>query len=203
MGATGTLVPRSAVSRSAVSRSVGVSVALAVLVLVVVACTAAAAGGELAARNAAALAAGDLDTSVLAGDRDAPSIALRNLGAVALLAGGAPLLGTLTLIAIPVLGMGLGLSVVAVVEAIGPAETLQRVAPYIAFELAGVVLAAAAGILPTVHALVGALHREPTAAFAISYTRALPASLALTVVAALLIVLAAWIEAIVISAHPH
>ncbi|MFA4840102.1 MAG: hypothetical protein WC580_00165, partial [Agrococcus sp.] len=174
-------------------RSVGVSVALAALALGLVAASAAASGGGIAARNAVALAAGDLDTSVLAGARDALSIALRNLGAVALLAAGAPLLATLTLVALPVLGIGLGLSAAAVVEALGPVETLQRVAPYIAFELTGVVLAAASGILPTVHALAMAARRG-SASLPRSYASALPASLALTLVAALLIVIAACIE---------
>lgn len=197
MGATGTLA-----ARSAVHRSVGVSVALAALALALVTALAAASGAGIAERNAIALAAGDLDTSVLAGDLDAPSITLRNLGAVALLAAGAPLLGTLTLVALPVLGMGLGLSAAAVVGALGPAETLQRVAPYIAFELTGVVLAAAAGILPTVHALVMAVRRAP-ASLPRSYASALPASLALTLVAAGLIVIAACIEGVVIAAHPR
>jgi uncharacterized membrane protein SpoIIM required for sporulation len=206
MGATGRLAPRpaalrSAALRSAVLRSASVSVALAAVALTLVTVVAAAAGGDLAERNAVALAAGDLDTSVLAGDRDAASIALRNVGAVALLAAGAPMLGTLTLVAVPVLGIGLGLSAAAVVGALGPVEALQRVAPYIAFELTGVVLAAAAGILPTVHALVTAA-RDP-ASLSSSYATALPASLGLTLVAALLIVIAACIEAVVIAAHPH
>lgn len=202
MGATDMLAPGSAVQRSAVLRSVGVSVALAALALGLVTASAAASGGGIAAGNAVALATGDLDTSVLAGDRDALSIALRNLGAVALLAAGAPVLGTLTLVALPVVGIGLGLSAAAVVEALGPVETLQRVAPYIAFELTGVVLAAGAGILPTVHALVMAARRG-SPSLPGSYASALPASLALTVVAALLIAVAACIEAVVIAAHPR
>lgn len=197
MRATGTLAPRSAVLRSA-----SVSVALAALALGVVAAVPAASAGGLADRNAVALAAGDLDTSVLAGDRDAASIALRNLGAVALLAGGAPMLGTLTLVALPVLGIGLGLSAAAVVEALGPGEALRRVAPYIAYELTGVVLAAAAGILPTVHALLGIARLRP-APLPASYAGALPVSLALTVIAAVLIAVAACIEAIVITTHPQ
>ncbi|MGM1028757.1 MAG: hypothetical protein ACQEWM_02655 [Actinomycetota bacterium] len=191
MRAAGTLPPR----------SVGVSVALAALGLAFVVSTAAAAGGALGERNAVALAAGDLDTGVLAGDRDAVAIAVRNLGAIALLASGAPLLGTLTVVAIAVLGMGLGLSGVAVVHALGPAETLQRVGPYIVLELAGVLLAAAAGVLPTVHALACAAERGTAVPFRTAYTRAIPTSLALTLIAAALIVIAAGIEAIVIAAH--
>lgn len=193
MRATGTLAPRSA----------GVSVALAGCGLAVVIGVAAASGGALGERNAAALAAGDLDSSILAAERDAITIAARNLGAVALLASGAPLLGTLTVIAIAVLGMGLGLSGTAVVQALGAAETLQRVGPYIAFELAGVVLAAAAGILPTVHAVRAAVRRGAAVPFRLAYAGALAPSLALTLVAAALIVVAAGIEAIVIAAHPN
>lgn len=192
MGATGTLAPRSA----------GVSVALAAIALAVVVGTAAASGGALAERNAAALATGDLDTGVLAGDRDAVAIAVRNLGAIALLASGAPVLGTLTVVAVAVLGIGLGLSGVAVVQTLGIAETLQRVGPYIAFELAGAVLAAAAGILPTVRAVASTARRGSAVPFAVSYTSALPTSLALALVAAGLIAIAACIEAIVIAAHP-
>ncbi len=191
MGATGTLAPRSA----------GVSVVLAALALAVVVGAAAASGTALGERNAAALALGDLDTGVLAGDRDAVAIAARNLGAIALLASGAPLLGTLTAIGVAVLGLGLGLSGAAVVTALGAAETLQRVAPYIAFELAGVLLATAAGILPTVHAL-GAVARRGTAVpFPTAYADAMPGSLALALVAAALVVVAACIEAIVIAHH--
>lgn len=192
MRAAGTLAPPSA----------RVSVALAGCALVVVIVTAAASGASLGERNAAALAAGDLDASVLAGDRDALSIAARNLGAIALLASGAPLLGTLTVIAVAVLGMGLGLSAAAVVEALGAAETLQRVGPYIAFELTGVLLAAAAGIQPTVHAVGSALRRGAAVPFPTAYASAIPSSLALTVIAAVLIVIGAAIEAIVITAHP-
>jgi uncharacterized membrane protein SpoIIM required for sporulation len=193
MRATGTLVPRSA----------GVSVALAALALGVVAAAAASSGGALGERNQVALAAGDLDTSVLAGDRDVLSIALRNLGAIALLAAGAPLLGILTLIALPVLGLALGLSAAAVIEVLGPVETVLRVGPYIAFELTGVVLAAAAGLLPTVHAVRAAARRGSAVPFTASYSSALATSLALTAVAALLIVVAACIESIVIASHPR
>jgi hypothetical protein len=201
MGATDTLAPRPAALRSAVLGAAGVSVVLAAAALGLVTAVAAASGGGLAERNAVALAAGDLDSSVLAGDRDAAAIALRNLGAVALLAAGAPLLGTLTLVAVPVIGIGLGLSAAAVVAALGPVEALQRVAPYIAFELTGVVLAAAAGILPTVHALAAAARRS--ASLPSAYASALPFSLGLTLLAALLILIAAGIEAVVIAAHPH
>lgn len=193
MDATGTLARRSA----------GVSVAVAVLALVLVCAAASASAEGLAARNAAAIAAGDVDAHVLAGDRDALAIGARNLGAIALLAGGAPLLGTLTLVGLAVLGIGLGLSGAAVVEALGPLETLQRVGPYIAFELTGVVLAAAAGILPTVHAIAATARRRRAVAFAPAYARALPTSLALALIAAALIVVAAGIEAAVIAAHPR
>ena len=154
-------------------------------VLGAVTCISAAAGDGIASLNAAAVAA----------------IAVRNLGAIALLAAGAPMLGILTVLAVAVIGMGLGLSGASVIAALGPAETLARVSPYIAFELTGVVLATAAGLLPTVHAARAALRTRDRAPFLIAYTRGLRASLVLAGVAAGLIVIAAGIEAVVISAH--
>lgn len=185
----------------ATPRSAGVSVVLAALALGAVVAATAAPAAALAARNAAALAAGDLDTAVLAGDREAGAIAVRNLGAIALLAAGAPTLGTLTVVAGVVLGTGLGLSGAAVLAALGPAEALARVGPYIAFELAAVVLAAAAGLLPTVHAVIVTAARRSEVRFLAAYGRALPTSLALTLVAAALVVIGACIEAVVIAGH--
>ena len=176
-------------------------VALAAGVLGAVTCISAAAGDGIASLNAAAVAAGDIDDAVLAGDRDAAAIAVRNLGAIALLAAGAPMLGILTVLAVAVIGMGQGLSGASVIAALGPAETHARVSPYIAFELTGVVLATAAGLLPTVHAARAALRTRDRAPFLIAYTRGLRASLVLAGVAAGLIVIAAGIEAVVISAH--
>lgn len=159
--------------------------------------TAASAGG-LAALNADAVARGDLDTAVLAGDRDAAAIAVRNLGALALLAGGAATAGALTVVGIAIIGIGLGWSGAAVIGALGPIETLSRVAPYVVFELSGVVLAAAAGLLPAVHALLTAMRGRQ--AVAAAYSAALGRSLALAAVAAALVVVGALIEAAVIGA---
>ncbi|MGY3127969.1 hypothetical protein ACVWW9_001468 [Agrococcus sp. UYP33] len=185
----------------ATPRSAGVSVALAALALGAIVAATAAPAGALAARNAAALAAGDLDTAVLAGDRDVGAIAVRNLGAIALLAAGAPTLGTLTVVAGVVLGTGLGLSGAAVLAALGPVEALARVGPYIAFELTAVVLAAGAGVLPTVHAVIATAARGGGARFSAAYGSALPTSLALTLLAAVLVVIGACIEAVVIAGH--
>lgn len=194
-------MPEAGTSR--MPRSTRVSVSLASLALVVVAWVTASSADGLAARNAVALADGDLDASVLAADRDAVGIALRNLAAVALLAAGAPTMATLTLLAVVVLGTGLGLSGAAVLAALGPAETLARVGPYLGFELAAVVLATAAGLLPTVHAVIETGGRRPSVRFPTAYARALPASLALTALAAALVVVAACIEAVVIAGHPR
>lgn len=183
--------------------SIGVPVALALAALGAVTWISAVAGDGLAAANASAVAAGDIDTVVLAGDRDAASIAVRNLGAIALLAGGAPVLGIITVFAVAVVGLGLGLTGASVVGALGPVETIARVSPYIAFELTAVVLATAAGLLPTVHAVRASLGAGDRAPFLIAYSRGLPASLVLAGVAAGLIIIAACIEAVVIATHPR
>lgn len=180
-----------AAAASAVLALVGLAAAVAV---------SAASSAGLGALNAAGVASGEIDTQLLAGDRDARSIALRNLGAAALLAGGAATAGALTIIGIAVIGIGLGFSGAAVLTALGPLETLDRVAPYIVFELTGVVLATVAGLLPVTHALVVALagRRSPLGA----YSEALGRSLAMTGAAAALITIGAVIEAAVIDAHP-
>lgn len=154
---------------------------------------------DLAAANADAVANGQLDRSVLAGDRDAFAIAARNLGAIALLAGGAATGGMLTVVAIAVLGVGIGWGAAAVVAALGVGETVARISPYAVFEVAGVGIATVAGLLPAVHALLTAAHRRPDP-FG-QYTRALGTSLALGAIAAALIIAAAAVEAIVIGAH--
>ncbi|WP_405216160.1 stage II sporulation protein M [Agrococcus sp. Ld7] len=175
------------------------SVVLALAAFTVIIAASAGSASDLADRNAAAVAIGEIDEHVLAGDRDALAIAVRNLGAIALLWGGAANGGMLTVVAIAVLGVGVGWGGAAVVAALGPAETIARIAPYIVFELVAVVLATVAGLLPAVHALLIAVRRRP-APFR-EYARALGSSLALGCTAAALIIVAAAVEAIVIGAH--
>lgn len=175
------------------------SAVLALAAFAAVITLSAGSAGALGAANLTAVAAGEIDSSVLAADRDALSIAVRNLGAIALLLGGAATGGLLTVLAIAVLGVGIGWSAAAVVAALGVAETLSRVGPYVVFELAAVGIAAVAGLLPPVHALLAALRKHPAPFRA--YTAALRTSLALGCIAAALIIVAAGVEAIVIGAH--
>ncbi|MCH1884193.1 stage II sporulation protein M [Agrococcus sp. ARC_14] len=175
------------------------SAVLALAGFALVIATSAGSAGGLAAANVAAIANGDIDESVLAGDRDAVAIAVRNLGAIAILAGGAATCGLLTVLAVAIVGIGVGWGGAAAVAALGAAETVSRIAPYIVFELTGVALAAVAGLLPAVHALLAAMRRRPSPFRA--YTDALGTSLALGGIAAALIVVAALVEAIVIGAH--
>lgn len=175
------------------------SAVLALLAFTIVIAASAGSATGLAAVNAAALASGEIDEHVLAGDRDALAIAVRNLGAIMLLWGGAASGGMLAVVAIAVLGIGIGWGGAAVVGALGVAETIARIAPYIVFELAAVLLAAVAGLLPAVHALLVVARRRPAAVR--EYTRALGTSLALGCSAAALIIVAAAVEAIVIGAH--
>lgn len=157
----------------------------------------AAASADIAAANAMAVAGGSIDSTVLAADGSALGIATSNLGAIALLAAGAPVLGSLTLVGIALIGIGLGVSAASVVAALGATETLARVAPYVVFEAAAVLLAATAGLLPVAHAAVASLRtgRPPARA----YADGLGYGLRLTAVAALLIVLAALTESICVA----
>lgn len=179
--------------------AVTTSTVLALAAFAMVIATSAGSAGALAAENAAAIAAGEIDDQVLAGDRDAFAIAARNLGAIAMLVGGAATGGLLTVVAVAVVGIGIGWGGAAVIAALGVAETALRIGPYIVFEFTAVVLATVAGMLPAVHALLVAVRRRPAPFRA--YTDALGTSLALGCVAAALIVVAAVVEAIVIGAH--
>lgn len=175
------------------------SAVLALTAFTIVIAVSANSATDLAAANAAAVANGDIDERVLAGDRDAFAIAARNLGAIALLWGGAATGGMLTVVAIAVLGVGVGWGATAVVGALGLGETITRIAPYIVFELAAVAIAAIAGLLPAVHLLLVAARRRAVPFR--EYSRALGTSLALGCVAGALIIVAAAVEAIVIGAH--
>ncbi|WP_347754500.1 hypothetical protein [Agrococcus sp. ProA11] len=188
-----------AAARAPLWPAVTASVVLALAGFAAVIAVSAGSATELATANADAVAAGQIDQRVLAGDRDALTIAVRNLGAIALLAGGAGTGGMLTVVAMAVLGVGIGWGAAAVVAALGVAETIARISAYIVFEAAGVALATVAGLLPAVHALLCAVRGR--AGPIREYTRALGTSLALGAIAAALIVVAAVVEAIVIGVH--
>lgn len=177
--------------------SLALSAVLAAGLLVATAVTTAAASVDVAAANAGAVAQGSIDSSVLADDGSAAGIAASNLAAIALLAAGAPVLGSLTFVGIALIGIGIGVSAASVVTALGAIETLARIAPYIVLEAAAVLLAATAGLLPTAHAVVARLRtgRRPGRA----YADGLGYGLRLMTVAALLVVLGALTESISVA----
>lgn len=188
-----------ALERPPMRLSLALSAVLAAGLLVATAVTTAAASVDVAAANAGAVAQGSIDSSVLADDGSAAGIAASNLAAIALLAAGAPVLGSLTLVGIALIGIGIGIGVSAasVVTALGAIETLARIAPYIVLEAAAVLLAATAGLLPTAHAVVARLRtgRRPGRA----YADGLGYGLRLMTVAALLVVLGALTESISVA----
>ncbi|ERG63908.1 hypothetical protein L332_05420 [Agrococcus pavilionensis RW1] len=183
--------------RGALRLALASSAVLAAGLLGAASAATAAASGDIAAANAAAVAGGSIDSAVLAADGSALGIAASNLAAIALLASGAPVLGSLTLVGISLIGIGIGVSAASVVAALGAVETLARIAPYIVFEVAAVLLAATAGLLPVAHVASAWLctGRRPTAAYAIG----LGYGLRLTAVAALLVVLAAVTESLCVA----
>lgn len=186
-----------ALERPQLQLALAVSAVLACGLLAATAVSTAAASAGVATENAASVARGSIDSSVLSTDGSALGIAANNLAALALLAAGAPVLGSLTLVGIALIGIGVGVSAASVVAALGAAETLARIAPYIVFEAAAVLLAAIAGLLPTAHAVTAWLRtgRQPGRA----YADGLGYGLRLTAAAALLVVLGALIESICVA----
>jgi uncharacterized membrane protein SpoIIM required for sporulation len=183
--------------RAPMRLALAASAVLASGLLAATAAWTAAASVDVAAANAAAVAQGSIDSSVLSDDGSALGIAASNLAAIALLSAGAPVLGSLTLVGIALIGIGIGVSAASVVAALGATETLARIAPYIVFEAAAVLLAATAGLLPAAHSVVVWLRtgRRPGRA----YVDGLGYGLRLTTVAALLVVLAALTESISVA----
>lgn len=179
------------------SVSLAVSAVLSAGLLGGAAITTGLAADGTAGANAAAVAAGQIDTTVLAQDGSTLGIASSNLAAAGFLIAGAPLLGTLTLVGLALIGIGVGVSAASVVAALGPIETLSRIAPYIVFEASGVLLAAMAGVLPVVHLIAQLAHRRRSPLRA--YTEGLGYSLRLAAIAAVLIVLGAYIESIIVA----
>lgn len=121
----------------------------------------------------------------------------KNLGAALLLYSGVCTVGVSTGIAAVLLGGFVGATWSAAVTAVGAATAGGSILWYAPLEMAGLVLAATAGMLPAV-----ALMMRPSSARAVqSYTDALPASLRLLALAAAVLVVAALIEALVIGAR--
>ncbi|WP_072312780.1 stage II sporulation protein M [Agrococcus sp. Marseille-P2731] len=179
--------------------SIALSAALVTGLLAGVACVAWLASGALTSLNVAAVAAGDVDIGPLVEDPSFLGIAARNLSVAGLLTAGIPLLGIPTLLSLPVSAMIVGFTGASVVASLGLPLTLDRVSAYIVFELAGIVMAATAGVLPTVHACRQVLGR-PRARFAHGYTVAIPPALGVGLIGAALILLGAAIETAAISA---
>lgn len=177
--------------------SIAVSAMLAFGLLVATILAAASSAGGVAVINAAEVAAGSIDTEILTGDGTAVGIAVNNLSAIGLLAAGAPLLGSTTFAGIALIGIGVGISAASIVEALGPMETLLRIAPYVVFEAAGVVLAATSGLVPTVHALLRSIAGRQ--GFGTAFVDGLALAIRIIAMAAVLILLGAITESLVIA----
>lgn len=186
-------------SHASSRRIVVLALLLGALALVPAALGAAAGSGELAARNAVDVAAGDIDTIHLAGATTFEAILARNFSAAALLLSGAPLGGVTTLGGGIVIGFGVGAGMRSVLEALGAAELAARVLAYAPLELLGILLAAAAGFAPLVAVVLDRLRRHRDRSVRIAITRGLVLAARLAAVAAACLVVAAAVEAALIA----
>lgn len=193
----------SATSRSASRRIVGLAIVLAALALVPAAALAASATADLAAGNAVGVAAGELDETHLADATTFVDILARNLSAAALLVAGAPLAGIPTLGGGAAIGFGVGATMHAVVAALGPAELAARVLAYAPLELAGILLAAAAGMAPTSAVVLDRLGLLARRSWRAAVVHGLAIAGCLAAVALVSLVVAAAVEATLVAHSPH
>lgn len=142
---------------------------------------------------------GDLATD-FATDGSFLAIMLRNLGAIAFLYSGAATLGVTTVIALSLVSLYLGATLALTTFAAGLDTVAQNVMIYAPFEFVGIIIAGAAGLYPAMSVLVDALSRRDQALIR-SYTTAVPGSLTLFLISAVLIVIGAGLEATVIASR--
>ena len=110
--------------------------------------------------------------------------------------------GVATLFLAPLVGVFLGASVNVAVDIYGPSEVISRTALYTPFEIAGFVVAAAAGVLPLVVFLrrftsntrTGSDLSVPHQSFGGTFRAVLVTSLKLLALSLIILVLAAFIE---------
>lgn len=125
------------------------------------------------------------------------SILSTNIGAAALLCSGMITAGVGSLLGMLVVSVGVGGFAAAGVSRHGWAAVVEAVWMYAPLEFAGLIAAAAAGILPLLAALVPAL--EEGAGPAQRYVRALARTWPLIATSVVLLVIAATVEMAVIS----
>lgn len=127
----------------------------------------------------------------------------RNVPLALLLFSGVATAAATTLLAGMLLGVYLGATFTVAAQQAGVAAMFGSIAVYGPFELAGFVVAATAGVLPTVRVATLMLRAAPEASrsprrYAREYGNAVSTSLRLLAVAVVLLLLAALLEAVVI-----
>ncbi len=121
----------------------------------------------------------------------------RNLGAAITLYSGVCTVGVSTLLAGLLLGGYVGATWAAAVSAVGAARAGGSIVLYAPLEMSGLLLAAAAGLMP----VVAMLSRAPTTSRLRAYTDALPTSLRALAVSGAVLVAAAFLETLVIGSR--
>ena len=126
-------------------------------------------------------------------------IAAQNLGAALLGFSGVLTMGMTSLLAVMFTSAWVGATFHAVTARLGTAEVLAHVMPYVVLELAGVGLAAVAGVYPAVAFVARRFRSDPRPPFG----SAMQTSLRLLGIACVLIVAGAFVETVVIvTTHP-
>lgn len=124
-------------------------------------------------------------------------IVARNLGAALFLFSGVVTLGTTTLIGSAVLALYVGATVSLAGHSVGEGQLLIDVIWYVPFEFLGLVLAATSGLQPVAGLATGFIRRRPVSLS--TFINDLAHSLGTMVLALVLIITGAAIEAIVIQ----
>ncbi|MDO5633577.1 MAG: stage II sporulation protein M [Micrococcus sp.] len=127
-------------------------------------------------------------------------ILARNLGAALLAFGGVLTAGVVTAVTVPLIGVWVGATSRISIDGAGWDTVLSSTVSYAPLEFLGVAIAAAAGLLPLIHAMTppGSARQE---GFMRRYISALPSAITVLIVAVGIIVVAAGIEYLVISLH--
>lgn len=124
-------------------------------------------------------------------------ILARNVGAALFLFSGVVTLGATTLIGSAVLALYVGATISLGVHSVGEGQLLTDVIWYVPFEFLGLVLAATSGFQPAAGLAMGVFRRRPVTLT--TFVNDLARSLETMVIALVLIIVGAAIEAIVIQ----
>jgi uncharacterized membrane protein SpoIIM required for sporulation len=129
------------------------------------------------------------------------AISARNLSVCCLLFSGVVTFGISTAMTSMMLGAYLGATSAASAANVGISGTLLDVIPYAPFEFAGILLSAAAGLLPITNRIRNSLGRQNLLSQQFSYSEDLTQSLRLMLPVSALILLGALMETMSISLH--